>query len=214
MKKIAFFGGSGGLGKEIIKNLNGYEIDSISSKMVNLMSDNDISNYFYINKDIDVLVIFSNFNFNSFIHKYDEKNYSELENQISINITGVIKLISTSLKIMRNKKFGRIILASSVTVDKNVMGTGIYAATKAFYENIVKTISLENASYGITCNCIQLGYMDGGLTYTLSEDFINSTINTIPSKRLGTTEEISQTIDFLIKNEYINGTTIKLTGGL
>ena len=214
MKKIAFFGGSGGLGKEVINHLNGYEIDSISSKMVNLTSDNDISNYFYMNKDIDVLVIFSNFNFNSFIHKYDETNYSELEKQININITGVIKLISSSLKIMRNKKFGRIILASSVTVDKSIMGTGIYAATKSFYENIVKTISLENASYGITCNCIQLGYMDGGLTYTLSEDFINSTINSIPSKRLGTTEEISQTIDFIIKNEYINGTTIKLTGGL
>lgn len=214
MKKIAFFGGSGGLGKEVIKHLNEYEIDSVSSKMVNLMSDNDISNYFYINKDIDILVIFSNFNFNSFIHKYNELNYSDLEKQININIIGVIKLISTSLKIMRDKKFGRIILASSVTVDKNVMGTGIYAATKSFYENIVKTISLENASYGITCNCIQLGYMDGGLTYTLSDDFINSTINTIPSKRLGTTEEISQTIDFIIKNEYINGTTIKLTGGL
>ena len=214
MKKIAFFGGSGGLGKEVIKHLSEYEIDSVSSKMVNLMSDNDISNYFFVNKNIDVLVIFSNFNFNSFIHKYDEKNYSELEKQINVNITGVIKLMSSSLKIMRNNKFGRIILASSVTVDKNVMGTGVYAATKSFYENIVKTISLENASYGITCNCIQLGYMDGGLTYTLSDDFINSTINTIPSKRLGTTKEISQAIDFIIKNEYINGTTIKLTGGL
>jgi 3-oxoacyl-[acyl-carrier protein] reductase len=214
MKKISFFGGSGGLGKEVIKYLDGYEIDSVSSKMVNLLSENDISNYFYINNEVDVLVIFSNFNYNSFIHKYNESNYSQLEQQITINITGVIKCISSALKIMRTKKFGRIILASSVTVDKNIMGTGIYAATKSFYENIVKTISLENASYGITCNCIQLGYMDGGLTYTLTEDFINTTVNSIPTKRLGTPEEISQTIDFLIKNEYINGTTIKLTGGL
>jgi NAD(P)-dependent dehydrogenase (short-subunit alcohol dehydrogenase family) len=214
MKKIAFFGGSGGLGQEVIKYLNDYEIDSVSSKMVNLLSENDISNYFYINNDVDVLIIFSNFNYNSFIHKYDESNYQQLEKQININITGVIKCISSALKIMRRKKFGRIILASSVTVDKNVMGTGIYAATKSFYENIVKTISLENASYGITCNCIQLGYMDGGLTYTLSESFINDIINSIPNKRLGSPEEISQTIEFLIKNEYINGTTIKLTGGL
>ena len=56
--------------------------------------------------------------------------------------------------------------------------------------------------------------MDGGLTYTIPEDFREKITNSIPSKRLGTTKEISETIDFLINNSYINGTTIKLTGGL
>jgi NAD(P)-dependent dehydrogenase (short-subunit alcohol dehydrogenase family) len=56
--------------------------------------------------------------------------------------------------------------------------------------------------------------MDGGLTYTLSEEFLQKTISQIPSNRLGTPEEIFKTIDFLIDNSYINGTTIKLTGGL
>ena len=56
--------------------------------------------------------------------------------------------------------------------------------------------------------------MDGGLTYTLPPEFLEKTINQIPSKRLGTSKEIASTIDFLINNPYINGTTIKLTGGL
>ncbi len=94
------------------------------------------------------------------------------------------------------------------------MGTGIYGATKAYYENLVKTIALENASKGITANCIQLGYMDGGLTYTLDSSFIEETLKAIPAKRLGTPKEIARTICFLIENEYVNGTTIKLTGGL
>ena len=115
---------------------------------------------------------------------------------------------------MRSRGYGRIILASSITVDRNVMGTSLYAAGKAYYENLVKTIAIENASKGITANCIQLGYMDGGLTYTLSDEFIQSTINQIPAKRLGTPDEIANTLDFLIKNPYINGSTIKLTGGL
>ena len=97
---------------------------------------------------------------------------------------------------MRANGHGRIILASSITVDKNVMGTSVYAAAKAYYENLVKTIAIENANKGITANCIQLGYMDGGLTYTLPEDFIQKTIKTIPSQRLGTGKEIAQTIDF------------------
>jgi NAD(P)-dependent dehydrogenase (short-subunit alcohol dehydrogenase family) len=115
---------------------------------------------------------------------------------------------------MRKKGYGRIIIASSVTVDKNVMGTGIYAASKAFMENLVKTISIENASNGITANCIQLGYMDGGLTYTLSPEFIENMIKTVPSKRLGKPAEIAETIKYLIETEFINGATIKLTGGL
>jgi 3-oxoacyl-[acyl-carrier protein] reductase len=56
--------------------------------------------------------------------------------------------------------------------------------------------------------------MDGGLTYTLSEDFIKETVNQIPTKRIGTPLEIANTIKFLVENEYVNGTTIKLTGGL
>ena len=56
--------------------------------------------------------------------------------------------------------------------------------------------------------------MDGGLTYTLPEEFIQATINSIPSKRLGTPQEIASTIEFLINNEYVNGSTLKLTGGL
>jgi NAD(P)-dependent dehydrogenase (short-subunit alcohol dehydrogenase family) len=147
------------------------------------------------------------------LHKYKD-NENELAKQVDINILGVTKCLSYALDSMRKNKYGRIILASSITVDKSVMGTGIYAATKAYYENLVKTICLENASKNITANCIQLGYMDGGLTYTLSEEFLQKTISQIPSNRLGTPEEIFKTIDFLIDNSYINGTTIKLTGGL
>jgi 3-oxoacyl-[acyl-carrier protein] reductase len=213
MKKIAFFGGSGGLGTKVIEHLTNYEVDSISSSQVDFTRDNDISNYFYKNRDIDIVVIFSNYNYNSFLHKYED-NDLELYKQIDTNIKGTTECISRALKDMRTKGYGRIILASSITVEKNVMGTSVYAASKAYYENLVKTISLENASKGITANCIQLGYMDGGLTYTLSNDFIEQTIDQIPSKRLGTPLEIANTIKFLIENEYVNGTSIKLTGGL
>jgi len=213
MKKVAFFGGTGGLGSQVVSYLKDYDVQSIGSLVVDFTKPNDIENYFYVNNDIDVVVIFSNYNYNSFLHKYID-NEDELNRQIDVNIKGVTKCVSRVLKDMRNRGYGRIILASSVTVDKNIMGTSIYAATKAYYENLVKTISLENASKGITANCIQLGYMDGGLTYTLSDDFIKDIIQKIPAKRLGAPSEIANTIKFLIETEYVNGSTIKLTGGL
>lgn len=213
-KSILFFGGTGGLGTQVIKHLDKYEIKSLGSSDVNFLDEKNILSFFDSIEKVDVLVIFTNYNYNSFLHKYDENNFDELSKQIEVNILSVTKIISKCLNIMRKQNFGRIILTSSITVDKNVMGTSIYASCKSYYENIVKTICLENASKNITANCIQLGYMDGGLTYTLSEEFIKKTIDGIPTKRLGRTDEIAKTIDFLIDNEYINGTTIKLTGGL
>jgi NAD(P)-dependent dehydrogenase (short-subunit alcohol dehydrogenase family) len=213
MKNIAFLGGTGGLGSKVIEYLGKHNIKSVGSKLVDLQNESEIQKYFDSNKDLDVLVIFSNYNFNSFLHKYKE-NQQELNKQIAVNIAGVTTCISNVLPNMRERNFGRIILASSITVDKNVIGTSLYAAAKAYYENIVKTICIENAQKGITANCIQLGYMDGGLTYTLDKDFLTNTIKSIPAKRLGRPEEISNTIEFLINSPYINGTTIKLTGGL
>ena len=213
-QNVAFFGGTSGLGTEVIEHLSKiYDIDSIGSSKVNLLNDDEIDKYFS-NNNPEIVIIFSNYNYNSFLHKYDTQNWGELDTQLDINIKGVTKVIGKSLQSMRDNGFGRIILASSITADKSVVGTSIYASCKSFYESIVKNICLENASKGITANCIQLGYMDGGLTYTIPEDFREKIINSIPSKRLGTTKEISDTIDFIVNNPYINGSTIKLTGGL
>jgi len=210
--KIAFFGGTGGLGSRVIEFLSDYEVISIGSNDVNLKEPTQISKFVSEN-DFDILIIFSNYNFNNLLHKYSE-GYENLFDQIDINIKGVTQLISESLKKMRTNNFGKIIIASSILVDKPVIGTSIYSSCKSFYENLVKTIALENGNKGITANCLQLGYMDGGLLYTLPESFLEDIKKEIPSKRFGSIEEIYKSIDFIIKNDYFNGKTLKLTGGL
>jgi NAD(P)-dependent dehydrogenase (short-subunit alcohol dehydrogenase family) len=214
MKKISFFGGSSGLAKQITPLMNNYEVNVLSSKDVDITNYNSVKEYFDLNHDVDVVIIFSNYNFNSFLHKYDLNNIHELNKQIDVNINGVNNVLVEALKVMRNKNYGRIILSSSITSTEKVVGTSIYSACKTYYESLVKSLGLENANKGITANCIQLGYMDGGLTYKIPETILNNIMSTIPIKRLGTPEEIFKTIDFIINNEYINGTTIKLTGGL
>lgn len=212
MKKIAFFGGTGGLGSKVTTKLSNYEVITVGSSNVDLSNEEQIIEFVNEN-DFDILIIFSNYNYNSFLHKYTD-SLGELSKQIDINIKGNLKLVSESLKKMREKNWGRIIIASSVTVDKPIMGTGIYSSCKAFFENLVKTIALENGSKNITANCIQLGYMDGGLLYTLPEEFLEKIKSEIPSRRIGSIDEIYKTIEFIIDNEYLNGKTIKITGGL
>ena len=115
---------------------------------------------------------------------------------------------------MRNKNFGRIILISSVLSKKPVVSTSIYSGCKGFLDSFVKTVGLENASKNISCNTIQLGYFDGGMTYKIPEQIRNSILESIPSKRWGSMIELENTIKFLINTPYVNGTNLKINGGI
>jgi NAD(P)-dependent dehydrogenase (short-subunit alcohol dehydrogenase family) len=78
----------------------------------------------------------------------------------------------------------------------------------------MKTYSLENSKYGITANSIQLGYFNYGLTERVPQNVIESVKNNIPINRFGKSDELSSLVRLIIFNEYINGATIPLTGGL
>jgi 3-oxoacyl-[acyl-carrier protein] reductase len=94
------------------------------------------------------------------------------------------------------------------------MGTSIYSASKAFNDNLVKTIALENAKYHITSNSIQLGYFDGGLTNKVPESIMKQVMEQIPLKRLGAVEELLRAVKFLIETEYVTGSNLTMAGGL
>ena len=73
---------------------------------------------------------------------------------------------------------------------------------------------LENIKYGITSNTIQLGYFDGGMTYRIPEENLKKIQQTIGLNRFGKIEELTNTIKFIIENEYVTGVNIKIDGGL
>ena len=72
---------------------------------------------------------------------------------------------------------------------------------------------MENANKGVTCNTIQLGYFDGGLTYKIPEQFRADIQKSIPIGRWGSIDELENVIRCLIDTPYINGTSIKVNGG-
>jgi NAD(P)-dependent dehydrogenase (short-subunit alcohol dehydrogenase family) len=214
MKIIALFGGTGGLGNQIQSFLKtDYNIISIGSKHVDITNYQIVKNFFD-NNNIDIVINLSGYNYDSFMHKYDQNNMHEINKQININILGTINIVSSCLFKMRAKKFGRIILASSILADHPVISTAIYSGCKGFIDSLTKTVAIENASKNITCNSIQLGYFDGGLTNKIPQSFKENLINNIPIKRLGKIEELANTINYLINTEYITGQNINISGGI
>jgi short-subunit dehydrogenase len=214
MKTIALFGGTGGLGSQLYTLLKyKYSVVSIGSKDIDIVDYSQVNNFFNKNK-IDIVVNLSVYNFDCFAHKYSETNYSEIEKQIDVNIKGTINIVSNCLNYMRTQNYGRIILASSILAAQPVISTSLYSGCKGFVDSYVRTVSIENASKDITCNSLQLGYFDGGLTHKIKEDFRETLKNNIPTKRWGTIQELYNTVDYLIETGYMTGQNIKIAGGI
>lgn len=213
-KKMLIIGGTGGLGAEITKLFeNKYSVTSLGSKELDVTSFSSLQHYFN-NNDFDIILNFSGFNYDSFLHKYNEEKISKAYKQVDVNINGNINLLSACLPMMRKNNFGRIIIMSSVLSTMTVSGTSIYSASKAFIDNLIKTATLENANKNITCNSIQLGYFDAGMTYRIPEEIRNEIVQKIPLKRFGKILELYNAIEFLINTEYVCGTSIKMNGGV
>ena len=213
MKKIIILGGTGGLGQEIKKLLEKEYNVSIVGSSLDVTNFRALQQWFHVN-EYEIIINLVGYNHDGLIHKYDEETVYEVEKQIRVNALGSVNLLSACLPKMRARGFGRIIMVSSVLASKPVVGTGVYSATKAFIDNLTKTVALENVNKGITCNSIQLGYFDAGMAHRIPQNIQEKIKQKIPLKRFGTIKELYNTIQYLINTEYVTGTSLKINGGI
>lgn len=207
---IVIFGGSSGLAKQVIPELHdaGFNVLPLSS------TECDVRDYLSVDskiKEASIVLYFSVVNYDNLICNLD---FEQVSHAIDVNIIGFTNVLKSSALTFKQKGFGRVIYISSILSSNPIKGTGIYSSSKAFCDTMIKVFAQENGKYGITGNSIQLGYFDGGLTYKVPENILDSVKKTIPSGRFGNSKELSSLILQIIHNDYLNGSTIKLTGGL
>lgn len=210
MKKVLLIGGTGGLGRQLSIELQGeYECVSVGSKECDVTDDKNVESVINLHNP-DIIIYLSAKNIDGLIHKQTTDTVSS---QLNVSLIGFLNVLRYSTELMRDKKYGRIIYISSILSKKPIRGTGIYSASKAFCDNLIKTYSLENSKYGITANSVQLGYFEGGLTDKVPSNILEGVLSKISLKRLGNVAEMGELIKTIIKTEYINGTNISITGG-
>lgn len=214
MKTIVVFGGTGGLGVKLVPLLKKkYNVISLGSKDVDVTSIDDVIDFFN-EHDIDIVLNLSGKKYDVFLNKIDYEDYDSIIDMLNVNIKGNINILMGCLPQMIERKWGRIISISSIFADMNVPKNSIYSASKAFIDRLVSTANKENIRHGITCNTIQLGYWDGGMGQRVDKKYQDLAKEKIGLKRWGSMEELYNTIDFIIENEYICGINLKIDGGL
>lgn len=214
MKKIVVFGGTGGVGQKLIPFLEQkYLVTVLGSKDVDVTSFEKVKNFFAENQ-FDVVLNMSGLKYDVFLSKISEEDQRSISDMIDVNIKGNINIISTCLPGMIEKKYGRIISISSVFSELNVPKNSIYCGTKAFVDRLISTANKENIKYGITCNSIQLGYWDGGMCHRVEEKYQEMAKEKIGLKRWGSIEELYNTVNYIVDNEYVCGVNLRIDGGL
>ena len=133
---------------------------------------------------------------------------------LDVNVMGNINILAGCLPKMREKKWGRVILISSVFSEMNVPKNSIYCSSKSFVDRLAQNANKENIRKGITCNSIQLGFWDGGMCYRVPKDIQEKAKSKIGLQRWGSIKELYNTIEFIIENEYVCGANLRIDGGV
>ena len=113
---------------------------------------------------------------------------------------------------IRKSQSGRIIMISSLTGHVMAMkNQPVYATAKAALIGLTKSIALDEAKYGITCNAILPGWI---ATDSISESEKSQGLS-VPMGRGGRADEIASAIAWLSTPgaSYITGQTIIVDGG-
>ena len=143
---------------------------------------------------IDTIVANAGITRDAPFHKMTPDQWNQV---INTNLTGVFNTIHPVWPSMREQKFGRIIVISSINGQKGQFAQVNYSATKAGDLGIVKSLAHEGARNGITANAICPGYIATDMVMAMPEKAIEATVSQIPTGRLGEPEEIARCVLFL-----------------
>ncbi len=161
---------------------------------------------------IDILVNNAGITRDGVFHRMTSEQWSEV---IRVNMDSLFNMTRQVIEGMHEREWGRIINISSINGQKGQIGQTNYSAAKAGVIGFTKALALENARKGVTVNCVAPGYIDTEMVQAVPAKVLESIIGQIPAGRLGSGEEIADTVSFLAgeRAAYVTGTTLSLNGG-
>ena len=135
---------------------------------------------------------------------------------LNTNLKSAFVCSKAAMKGMMKKRWGRIINMTSVIGFLGNAGQVNYAAAKAGMIGLTKSMARELASRNVTVNCVAPGFIKSPMTDVLSDEQKAKLNAGIPMGKMGTAEDIANTVVFLSSEEagYITGQTLHVNGGM
>jgi len=139
------------------------------------------------------------------------------EKTLDINLKGTWSVCRAAVPIMKQQRFGRIVIVSSTAGQRGEPNYSNYAASKGGQISFTKSLAPELGPFGINVNCVAPGWVETEMTTEALGDAAQqeSIIKGIPVGRVATPEDIAGAIVFLCSNwaNHITGEVLNVNGG-
>lgn len=135
---------------------------------------------------------------------------------LNVNLKSVFNCTKAVLRPMIRNRKGSIVNIASVAGQIGNAGQVNYVASKAGIIGFTKSIAREVASRSVRINAVAPGFINTEMTELLPDDVIETYLQQIPLGRLGSPEEVAETVYWLCSDSagYITGQTINVNGGM
>jgi acetoacetyl-CoA reductase len=136
---------------------------------------------------------------------------------IDTNLNSLFNVTKQVIDGMTERGWGRVINISSVNAQLGQVGQVNYSTAKSAIRGFTRALAREVGPRGVTVNTVSPGYVaTAKLKSITTADVMDRIIQDIPSRRLGTPEEIASMCAWLASDEsgYANGADFSLNGGL
>lgn len=160
---------------------------------------------------LDVLVNNAGISYVGLLHQMTPEEWLHVMN---VNLNSCFYTARHAVPLMLKKHSGRIINISSVWGCVGASMETAYSASKAGVNGLTKALAKELAPSHICVNAVACGIIDTDMNHHLSTEELSSIKEEIPADRLGTADEIAQTV-FQLANapDYLTGQIITVDGG-
>lgn len=148
--------------------------------------------------------------------EFEDRTVEDWKRTLEVNTIGTFLVSKYVSENMMKNKSGKIINISSTNGINTFFPSSIdYDASKAAIINLTYNLAIQFAPY-INVNAVAPGWVNTEMNKELPKELIKEETEKIYKKRFAEPEEIAKVICFLASKdaEYINGTVIKVDGGM
>jgi 3-oxoacyl-[acyl-carrier protein] reductase len=222
--KVAIVTGTAqGIGKGIAVALTreGATVHGIDKDTVDVTDSNAVSAFVASIGGADILVNSAGGVRGQVGRPIEEVTDEQWQDVVDANLLGTFICVRAVVPSMKERGWGRIVTISS-GAGRSVSLTGIqaYASAKAAQIGFTRQMAHELGPFGITVNCVAPGFVLSNPTSiaqweSYGEEGQQRLLNNIPTRRLGTAEDIANGVRFFVSPEssWISGQTLSVDGG-